>query len=53
MPWRNLLSVHHRWMAGFLRRRGWVCFYLEEPARICSSACWLRLYEDGEGRRLK
>jgi hypothetical protein len=35
-----------RWMMRFLRKRGWVVFYLDEPARKCFSGhCWLKLYE--------
>ena len=47
----NASSAHHRFMARYLRRRGWVCFYLEPQARQCShgpSGCWLELYEAGE-----
>jgi hypothetical protein len=33
-------------MMRFLRKRGWVVFYLDEPARKCFSGhCWLKLYE--------
>jgi hypothetical protein len=43
---RNALSFHHRIMANFLRKRGWVVFYLEERARICNEdTCWLKLYQ--------
>ena len=35
-----------RWMMRFLRKRGWVVFYLDEPARKCrGDFCWLALYE--------
>jgi len=46
MTWlRNLSKIHHKIMAEFLRKRGWVVFYLEEEARICSKdMCWLKLY---------
>lgn len=51
MAWlRNLTSVHHRVMAKFLRKRGWVAFYLEEQARKCKGMCWLELYEAEEGK---
>ena len=46
MTWLiNLRSVHHRIMAKFLRKRGWVAFYLEEELRTCGNdMCWLKLY---------
>ncbi len=49
---RNSRSFHHRIMARFLERRGWVCFYLEEQARTCrdQGTCWLGLYEEGRKR---
>lgn len=50
-PWRNVLSVHHRWMARFLRRRGWVVFYLDDPCRHCTAVCWLDCYLQSELRR--
>lgn len=43
---KNLPTFHHRLMARYLERRGWVVFYLEGEHRRCASACWLRLYED-------
>jgi hypothetical protein len=55
--WNNLITTHHRWMATFLRRRGWVVFYLDERVRFCvrrdppeMDGCWLRLYQEGEQR---
>ena len=51
------------WLARWLRRRGWVVFWLDEPARSCRLAldgvlgvrvpgphhgCWLALYEQQE-----
>ena len=43
---RNAKSFHHRMMANFLRKRGWVVFYLEEEHRKCSKdVCWLELYK--------
>lgn len=50
MIWHNIATAHHRWFARFLRRRGWVCLYLDERSRHCSADCWLRLYEEGERR---
>jgi hypothetical protein len=44
----NAWSAHHRVLAGYLKRHGWVVFYLEEPQRDCRALCWLRLYRDGE-----
>lgn len=42
----NLKSAHHRIMMRFLRKRGWVVFYLEPKARTCNDGvCWLKLYE--------
>ena len=47
---RNASIVHHVAMAKFLRRRGWVVFYLDEANRECKKgSCWLRLYKDGLG----
>ena len=47
----NSKSFHHRIMARFLRKRGWVVFYLEERARTCNEGtCWLKLYQEGEKR---
>jgi len=43
---RNLKSCHHRLMMKYLRKRGWVVFYLNKEARICNDdCCWLKLYE--------
>lgn len=53
---RNLRSVHHRWMAAWLRRKGWVAFYLDEEARDCDGGiagpdfCWLHLYRSEQER---
>ena len=54
----NILSSPNRWMAYWLRRQGWVCFYLEPQCRFCPSAqnkpvvdCWLALYEQSERDR--
>ena len=39
-------------MMRFLRRRGWVVFYLDEQARSCKSGtCWLQLYQEQERRK--
>ncbi len=57
MIWNNIITTPNRWMARYLRRRGWVCFYLDECARSCPAAknrnqmdCWLALYQEGERR---
>jgi len=43
---QNLKTWHHRLMCNFLRRRGWVVFYLEEEARTCNGdTCWMKLYQ--------
>ena len=46
--WNNAKSFHHRLMARFLRKRGWVAFYLDEEARQCKGMCWLGLYQENE-----
>jgi hypothetical protein len=56
MIWNNIKTTHHRWMASWLKRQGWVCFYLEPQFRHCPAVdhnrrdftCWLALYEQGE-----
>jgi len=42
----NAKHFHHRVMARFLRKRGWVVFYLDENARECNGECWLKLYQN-------
>lgn len=42
----NMRSFHHRMMMRYLRKRGWVVFYLDERNRECKSMCWLQLYQD-------
>lgn len=50
----NFSTLHQRLMARYLRKRGWVAFYLEKEHRQCDSkCCWLRLYEDGEKHNSK
>jgi hypothetical protein len=46
MIWENVKTFHHRIMMRYLRKRGWVVFYLEEQNRKCDSMCWLQLYKD-------
>lgn len=52
--WNNVVTTPNRWMAYWLRRQGWVCFYLDERARTCAPTepmgCWLRLYQESEAR---
>ncbi len=51
MIWENVKHIHHRIMAQYLKRRGWVVFYLEERARSCDKDfCWLKLYLAEEKR---
>ena len=36
-----------RFMMRFLRKRGWVVFYLEKRARTCKgNTCWMQLYQE-------
>lgn len=51
---RNLPARPQQAMAWWLRRRGWVAFYLDERSRECrpsfngqTPTCWLALYQDG------
>ena len=39
-------------MMRYLRKRGWVVFYLEEEHRWCNDMCWLKLYESELAREL-
>lgn len=49
MPiWNNVITTPNRWMAYWLRRQGWVVFYLEEQHRDCNGFCWLKLYRESE-----
>lgn len=46
---QNAKSFHHRIMMRYLKKRGWVVFYLEERDRTCNDGtCWLKLYQEGE-----
>lgn len=55
--WNNIVTAPNRWMAYWLRRRGWVCFYLDEQARRCGpqsmdeGGCWLALYQQSEQQK--
>ena len=41
----NSKTFHHRLMVRYLRKRGWVVFYLEKRHRVCRDICWLELHE--------
>ncbi len=46
-----MLKLFDRMLTRYLRRRGWVVFWLDVEARSCvSQSCWLNLYEQAEGR---
>ena len=47
---RNFMNIHHRIMANFLRKRGWIVFYLKEEHRECQNMCWLKLYQAEQAR---
>jgi len=50
---RILLTLSQQ-MAYYLRRRGWVVFYLEDKHRHCRDGmCWLKLYQSEEGNKDK
>lgn len=39
-------------MVRFLRKRKWIVFWLDEEHRECGGGvCWLKVYEQSEGRR--
>jgi hypothetical protein len=47
----NARHFHHRIMMRFLRKRGWVVFYLEPEHRKCNDGCcWLELYNSEQAR---
>lgn len=52
MIWNNVKTFHHRMLAKYLKKRGWVVFYLEEENRTCGDTCWLKLYQDEQQRGL-
>jgi hypothetical protein len=44
---KNLRHVHERIMVRYLRKKGWVVFWLDKESRVCNEGtCWLQLYED-------
>ena len=54
MWFKNAKSFHHRIMANFLRKRGWVVFYLKEQYRTCDKeCCWLKLYQEENREKSK
>ena len=42
----NIKTFHHKIMMRYLRKRGWVVFYLDEEVRECKDMCWLKLYKE-------
>ena len=48
---QNATGIPARLMAGYLRRRGWVAFYLEPQARQCNGVCWLQCYTQVESHK--
>jgi len=46
--WQNASTWHNRIMANYLRKRGWVVFYLDPRSRECNATCWLKLYQQSE-----
>ncbi len=46
-----MIRLFDRMLTRYLRRRGWVVFWLDIGARTCQAdGCWLNLYEQSEGR---
>ncbi len=49
-----MIKAFNRMLVRYLRRQGWVVFWLDPVARHCDkyveTSCWLRLYEDSQGR---
>jgi len=44
---QDLPTFHERLMCHYLRRRGWVVFYLEPQSRECrGDTCWMKLYRE-------
>jgi len=48
--WNNFVTTPQRWAAYWLRRRGWVCFYLDPENRSCRVLCWMEEYQRGAKR---
>ena len=36
-------------MVSYLKRRGWIVFWLDEEARHCTGVCWLETFLGVEG----
>jgi len=51
--WENVKTFHQKLMMNYLKKRGWVVFYLEPEARHCKNMCWLKLWEQEELRDRK
>ena len=52
--WNNFKNFPSRMMANYLKKHGWVVFYLDEQSRHCSGpgqVCWLEIYNAEERRR--
>jgi hypothetical protein len=50
----NLPTLFQRILAEYLKKRGWVVFFLVEDARFCTKdTCWLRVYLQNESRKNK
>lgn len=48
LNWNNISTTPQRWAAKWLRKQGWVCFYLDPEHRHCTKMCWLELYQECE-----
>ena len=49
MWFRNARMFYERIMMRYLRKRGWVVFWLDKENRSCSgggNTCWLKLYNE-------
>jgi hypothetical protein len=41
---RRITDAGERLLVRYLRRRGWIVFWLDDP--VCRGECWLRLYRE-------
>lgn len=46
--WDPILLKLERLLVKFLRKRGWVIFYLEPNCRVCTHICYLELAENNK-----
>jgi len=44
--WENIWNIPQKLMANYLRKKGWIAFYLDDRARECKGICWLKTYLD-------